>query len=301
MKRQIIHINGCPTGWNQLTTAQLEWLLTVYARFGSDPVMLQTVALLGLNDLKVLREDAIDDDDEQFYLVREQKPGGLFARRSWRTFPISADTLRYFGDVFMKFLHKPCTLTRFPYPSLRVGWLHFAGPGDRICRMNWMQYSDCARLHADYLTLDARVSKMEEKGTTRKQLRAAMRDRDEQLGYFLSALFTPEGKTYTQSQTTRHYRCMMRLSDTRKQLCLLYWSGCMAYLQKQYRYLFTDSGSGKSDNDPLAQIASIQAILSDRLKMDTSHICNEPAHVILRHLDTMQHEAKIHEQAMNRK
>lgn len=298
MKRQIIHITGCPTGWNQLTTAQLEWLLTVYARFGSDPVMLQTMALLGLNDLKVLRTPAIDADGEQFYLVREQKPGGIFARRGWRTFPISADTLRYFGDTFMKFLHKPCTLTRFPYPSLRAGWHWFTGPGDRICRMNWMQYSDCARLHADYLTLESRVAKMQEKGGPPKELRAAKRNRDEQLGYFLAALFTPKGKTYMQNQSDCHYRRMMRLSDTRKQLCLLYWAGCMLYLQKQYRYLFANSGSGKADNDPLAQIASIQAILSDRLKMDTLRICNEPAHVILRHLDTMQHEAKLHEQAM---
>lgn len=310
--KQVINITDCPKSWNEVPTRKLEWVLSLYTMLDGterSKLQLQTIALLGFNDLKMVRtEPYTDRAGRTVYLLRSTKPllvSQLKERFTLRRamFPIDGWALASAAEELGEFLFKPSTLTRSPYPELRVGLHRFDGPSDRIATMSWHQYKDVGLFYTRICETERAIVRRTEAGKgedalTRKLIAAL----EEYKALFMASLFTPRGKEYSAEQKDRNYRRMRRVSPVKVEICRLFWDGCMSRLAAEFKYLFAAAdGKQKKQVDPLTADTAVTASLMQNLNTaDADVIMKQSCYTVLRVLDNMSHEAKMAREASER-
>lgn len=270
-----------PKNWNQLTTAQLEWLQSIYEQRIDNEAEFLTLAFLGLMRIVVAKRPCREEAGAYYCHLQSNKKE-IFLLRPYE--------IQSFSRKF-RWLLNECTLNRSPYPTLRLGRKYFKGPANKLADFSWKQYKMASDFYTQYV-----------EGIKRER-------KDHTLLYkFIATLFTPQTKRinpengkkekvyrYTPGQYNNWKLFKKHLSLRQIKVILMFWNGCCHYLSVSFKNLYRPAAKLKSKStaeDFLQMEASTTAVLMDRLKISAESISASPMSVILKMLDMMQYEAE---------
>lgn len=276
-----------PKNWNQLTTPQLEWLQTLYNARLEDKAVFLAMAFMGLLNIVVENRD-YEDEPGAYLCHMEGKKDDKFLLRPYE--------IQYFSKQ-LDWLLKDCTLTKSPYPELKLGKQLFRGPATKLSDFSWQQYKTASDLYFLYY-----------------ENKSPMHQKNILLAKFIATLFTPERElfnpetqkvemsfAYSPSQMNLWGVFRRRMKADQMAVVLMFWNGCCTYLANSYRHLYKQSGTKKDDNtknDMLKTNASISVAIMDRLKLSEEEMNHTSMGTILEVLDIMHLEADKHREWM---
>lgn len=236
----------------------------------------------------------------------------------------------------------PGGLFVFPYPTLSrrgTGFLRrllpkqFSGPDVLMQNFSWAQF----RYARDYMTMyversNALYQSLEQMGYTQNTTSIDISNHDDKVklmhmeqgvadarAKFLATIFTPTSrvKDHDTGMTTRSARFVSSqaetndsyfrgISDTQWQVIMFWWSGCMAYLAKEYPHIFTSAKPKKEDrrkpprvSNPLSLYNSIIASMHTKANLTERETNDQTYTVILEQLERIARENEANEKALN--
>jgi hypothetical protein len=283
-----------PRGWNDCTTRELEQISAAMMLNTQQATRLRPFdwakvkvdVVLSVNNLQVLGENLFRQRTRKFF--RKQAP-----------FPITTGQMM---DLCSRLdwidapQDKQQPLYRFPYPVLRLDWLHeYHGPDVMLDGYTWTEYRHLQDWMQAYITNQNRLLQLQsDRRTTASRYALALAAVDDARAHFLAVLFRARMALTDGDRAARAFR---DFDPIKWQVILLWWSSLMQQLMKKFPRVFKpqDVGNGRrkqqKQQSPWDFYNHVTATLADEYKTSESEQANETYSVTLQKLENMAEKA----------
>ena len=282
-----------PRGWNDCTTRELEQIsAAMMLRQQSatrlrpfDWAQVKVDVVLAINDLQVVGENLFRQRTRKFF--RRQAP-----------FPITAGQMMDLCSR-LDWIDAPTAqqqpLYRFPYPVLRLGWLHeYHGPGTLLDSYTWTEYRLLQDWMGVYMQWQNRLITLQhDLHATAEQYLDVNRQMDSARAHFLAVLFRAKRVLSHPDSASRAFR---DFDPVRWQVILLWWSSLMQQLMKKFPRVFKPQPVGRGrkqqkHQSPWDFYNHVTATLADEYKISETEQKSETYSVTLQKLENMAEKA----------
>lgn len=300
-----------PSSWNIMSVQELETVARIMTEEtvmnASHPERIQssvrTRLFLELNGLEIQHSSNDKTEADDSY-IRVRKRGRVyrFFHRKDTCFRIYIWQMDYWMRENLKWMDQPCTLTRFPYPTLSIRGKHFQGASSLMQNFSWRQYRFACDYLSYYLLEENQLLNMLKSGKrTPEELKVQQSRAEEAKSMFLATIFNGKVRTmdsetgrshkqyaYVSSQSERNARYFRRFPDYKFQVILFWWSGMMNYLQGKYPKCFKKSNPKKqAATNPLELYTRTTATMEKYLGINEEQLNEELYSVVLQHIQDM--------------
>lgn len=311
-----------PKGWDSLTTEQLEAVCSILIDDAHRPAAAVGdvrprvfFALSGLRLASNLHHE--DGEGNDWYEVEFSSSSDRKARQQVNgaeaSIRMNMYTLSQAVDK-LAWLMKPCTLTRFPYPTYKARGTRrgeeviFEGPSPLMQDWTWRQYRFACDYVSALIAAENRLVAMRKSSIRFGSTRISAQEADvKQLRQeFLATIFNrkvmhvnvetgqqEESFYFVSSQCFDNAPYFAGVSDVQFQAILLWWQGMMNYLAKQYPNVFkttqASAASGVSD-DPLKIYTRSTTTMIKYAAASEEEVNRTTYSIILQHINDMAEE-----------
>lgn len=208
---------------------------------------------------------------------------------------------------------KGCSLTRFPYPTLRLRnpkhWLRkqtdFEGPASDMDGFSWQQYRFAADLMGQYTQLSNNLIKMNRMGSYKPEQLAAQTDSvNRARDMFLATIFNrriPYIDFNTSLRTVDFHYDIRQFNDNadffanfpdyRWQPVLFWWTGMMKTLSRRFPHVFkVQNLDNKRPSTPLEIYTATIATMQKYVSLTEDQVNNQSYSLVLEHLERLSKE-----------
>lgn len=300
-----------PRGWNDCTTRELEQIsaammlrqqqATRLRPFDWDKVKVDVV--LAVNDLDVRGLDPGSNNGEAETAARDLspdiQPAWLVQRRHRRRFrrdePFAITTGQMMDlcsrlDWIDAPQDKQQPLYRFPYPVLRLDWLHeYHGPDVMLDGYTWTEYRYLQDWMQAYMAASNRLLRVQRDGrATIPHHRQAIQAVDDARSHFLAVLFRAKMALSDGDRAARPFR---DFDPIKWQVILLWWSSLMQQLMLKFPRVFkaqpVKGRNRQKQQSPWDFYNHVTATLADEYKTSETDQAQETYSVTLQKLENM--------------
>ena len=280
-----------PRGWNDCTTRELEMIsAAMLLRQQSatrlrpfDWAKVKVDVVIALNNLQVLGENLFRQKRKFFktepFAITTGQMMDLCSRLSWIDAPTAQQQPLY----------------HFPYPVLRLGWLHeYHGPGTLLDSYTWTEYRLLQDWMGVYMQWQNRLITLQhDLHATAEQYLDVNRQMDSARAHFLAVLFRAKRVLSHPDSASRPFR---DFSPVRWQVILLWWSSLMQQLMKKFPRVFKPQPVGRGrkqqkHQSPWDFYNHVTATLADEYKISETEQKSETYSVTLQKLENMADKA----------
>ena len=241
--------------------------------------------VLAINDLQVVGENLFRQRTRKFF--RRQAP-----------FPITTGQMMDLCSR-LDWIDAPTAqqqpLYRFPYPVLRLGWLHeYHGPGTLLDSYTWTEYRLLQDWMGVYMQWQNRLITLQhDMHATAEQYLDVNRQMDSACAHFLAVLFRAKRVLSHPDSAARAFR---DFDPVRWQVILLWWSSLMQQLMKKFPRVFKPQPVGRGrkqqkHQSPWDFYNHVTATLADEYKISETEQKSETYSVTLQKLENMAEKA----------
>lgn len=295
-----------PSGWNELTTEQLEMVaMSVIGTAGGagelnmNKVKASLFFLFAGLDVTSGCDTGIPVS-ERYYTVRRS---GVKDKREFRLY---LSQVCYWAEHGLGWLESPCSRLKFPYPTFACRRLfsvrRYSGPATLMQNFSYSQYRVAGEYMSLYVMESNKLSRLAAGTRARKmQEEAVCKAR----AYFLATLFNrriryvdretnlkTKGFMYVAGQGERNWKDFTGFSDVQFQCVLFWWSATMNWLQKRFPKVFkADSPDKNSRTNPLDLYTRITSNMEKYLGIHEESLNREFYMNVLQHLQNMMDES----------
>ena len=318
-----------PQSWNSCTTAELE---AISATIIKHSLLSTKWTPISFNDIKT----------ELFFLLSRVKPISLINPRvaveeqyfeceqiypskwakikedikvwrgfeDYRRFNIYVWQISYWMDKYMKWFDiekGAMTLTKFPYPILKVGFRgkEFHGPDALLQNFNWQRFR-FAQLYMDlYVRQENLLVKMKKHPNNfgSEQILKQCKHVDLARASFLATIFCAKtkyidtdteklkpGYVYLSNQHSVNARYFRDFDVVKWQVITFWWSSMTAYLSQRFKHVYKTQNLKKDNfkkSNPLDLYIESTAALQKYLHLDEEKINKQNFYLILQQIDNM--------------
>lgn len=337
-----------PRSWNECTTAQLELIARVmleqiqranrYHPLDMRNVKIACFFLLAQVDIVNGPDESLPIED-QFYLCRmaTDRPRRcrlLHKSDDEKLFPLYLWQINYWltakaktddrnspeniaagaGTLDWMDRDKGSTLTRFPYPTLRIRnpqhWrrkrTEFAGPAPDMDGFSWQQFRFATDLMGQYTQLSNNLIKMKKMGKfTAEQIAQQADSVDQARAMFLATIFN-QRIAYIDPNTslrtvdfhydTRQFKdnaaYFRDFPDYRWQPILFWWTGMMQTLSRRFPHVFKVQKLDplQRPSTPLEIYTATIATMQKYASLTEDQVNNQSYSLVLEHLERLSKE-----------
>ena len=291
-----------PRGWNDCTTRELEQISAAMMLNTQQATRLRPFdwakvkvdVVLSVNNLQVLGENLFRQRTRKFF--RKQAPFAittgqmmdLCSRLDWIDAPQD----------------KQQPLYRFPYPTLRLDWLHeYHGPDVMLDGYTWTEYRYLQDWMQAYMSASNRLLRVQRDGrATILDHRQAMQAVDDARSHFLAVLFRAKMALSDGDRAARPFRYF---DPVRWQVILLWWSSLMQQLMVKFPRVFkaqpVKGRHRQKQQSPWDFYNHVTATLADEYKTSETDQAAETYSVTLQKLENMAARAAEMEKLSHKK
>ena len=291
-----------PRGWNDCTTRELEQISAAMMLNTQQATRLRPFdwakvkvdVVLSVNNLQVLGENLFRQRTRKFF--RKQAPFAittgqmmdLCSRLDWIDAPQD----------------KQQPLYRFPYPVLRLDWLHeYHGPDVMLDGYTWTEYRHLQDWMQAYMAASNRLLRVQRDGrATILDYRQAMQAVDEARSHFLAVLFRAKMALSDGDRAARPFR---DFDPIKWQVILLWWSSLMQQLMVKFPRVFkaqpVKGRHRQKQQSPWDFYNHVTATLADEYKTSETDQAQETYSVTLQKLENMAARAAEMEKLSHKK
>ena len=313
-----------PRGWNDCTTRELEQISAAMMLRQQQATRLRPFdwakvkvdVVLAVNNLDVRgqvpgsnnlagTEPARDLSPDIPYLVqfRHRK----FFRRP-APFPITTGQMMDLCSR-LDWIDAPTAqqqpLYHFPYPVLRLSWLHeYHGPGTLLDSYTWTEYRLLQDWMGVYMQWQNRLITLQhDLHATSEQYLDVDRQMDSARAHFLAVLFRAKRVLSHPDSAARAFR---DFDPVRWQVILLWWSSLMQQLMKKFPRVFKPQPVGRGrkqqkHQSPWDFYNHVTATLADEYKISETEQKSETYSVTLQKLENMARKSEELERLSKKK
>ena len=277
-----------PRGWNDCTTRELEQISAAMMLRTQQATRLRPFdwakvkvdVVLAVNDLDVVGENLFRFRHRKFFRKHEPFPittgqmMDLCSRLDWIDAPQD----------------KQQPLYRFPYPVLRLDWLHeYHGPDVMLDGYTWTEYRHLQDWMQAYMAASNRLLRVQRDGrATIFDHRQAMQAVDDARSHFLAVLFRAKMALSDGDRAARPFR---DFDPVRWQVILLWWSSLMQQLMQKFPRVFkaqpVKGRHRQKQQSPWDFYNHVTATLADEYKTSETDQAQETYSVTLQKLENM--------------
>jgi hypothetical protein len=195
-------------------------------------------------------------------------------------------------------------LYRFPYPVLRLDWLHeYHGPDVMLDGYTWTEYRYLQDWMQAYMSASNRLLRVQRDGrATILDYRQAMQAVDDARSHFLAVLFRAK---MALSDGDRAARAFRDFDPVRWQVILLWWSSLMQQLMQKFPRVFkaqpVKGRHRQKQQSPWDFYNHVTATLADEYKTSETDQAQETYSVTLQKLENMAARAAEMEKLSHKK
>jgi hypothetical protein len=291
-----------PRGWNDCTTRELEQISAAMMLNTQQATRLRPFdwakvkvdVVLSVNNLQVLGENLFRQRTRKFF--RKQAPFAittgqmmdLCSRLDWIDAPQD----------------KQQPLYRFPYPVLRLDWLHeYHGPDVMLDGYTWTEYRHLQDWMQAYMAASNRLLRVQRDGrATILDYRQAMQAVDDARSHFLAVLFRAKMALSDGDRAARPFR---DFDPIKWQVILLWWSSLMQQLMQKFPRVFkaqpVKGRHRQKQQSPWDFYNHVTATLADEYKTSETDQAQETYSVTLQKLENMAARAAEMEKLSHKK
>lgn len=291
-----------PRGWNDCTTRELEQISAAMMLNTQQATRLRPFdwakvkvdVVLAVNDLQVVGENLFRQRTRKFF--RKQAPFAittgqmmdLCSRLDWIDAPQD----------------KQQPLYRFPYPVLRLDWLHeYHGPDVMLDGYTWTEYRHLQDWMQAYMVASNRLLRVQRDGrATILDHRQAMQAVDDARSHFLAVLFRAKMALSDGDRAARPFR---DFDTVRWQVILLWWSSLMQQLMQKFPRVFkaqpVKGRHRQKQQSPWDFYNHVTATLADEYKTSETDQAQETYSVTLQKLENMAEKSAEMERLSKKK
>ena len=291
-----------PRGWNDCTTRELEQISAAMMLNTQQATRLRPFdwakvkvdVVLSVNNLQVLGENLFRQRTRKFF--RKQAPFAittgqmmdLCSRLDWIDAPQD----------------KQQPLYRFPYPTLRLDWLHeYHGPDVMLDGYTWTEYRHLQDWMQAYMAASNRLLRVQRDGrATILDHRQAMQAVDDARSHFLAVLFRAKMALSDGDRAARPFR---DFDPIKWQVILLWWSSLMQQLMVKFPRVFkaqpVKGRHRQKQQSPWDFYNHVTATLADEYKTSETDQAQETYSVTLQKLENMAARAAEMEKLSHKK
>lgn len=304
-----------PTSWNAMTIKELETIASVLIKEATrttdtrpfNTLSTKVEMFFALAELELI--EGLNPEvsvEEQYYVVRRGKS---------ETFHLYLWQIHYWIQENMKWIDKPSSLTRFPYPMLRRRFRMFKGPSALMQNFNWRQYRIAGDCMTNYINQENQLVLMQKSDKfNAKDIKKQRKHVDLAKAMFLATIFCRSVKhineetkrkekdfTYVSNQSSDNAKYFRNFPDEKFQVILFWWTGMMNYLKSKYPKCFkSESPKKQVQTNPLELYTRTTATLEKYLNQNEDEQNRKLYTIVLQHLNDMVVQSDQIE-AMNRK
>ena len=291
-----------PRGWNDCTTRELEQISAAMMLNTQQATRLRPFdwakvkvdVVLSVNNLQVLGENLFRQRTRKFFRKQEPFPittgqmMDLCSRLDWIDAPQD----------------KQQPLYRFPYPVLRLDWLHeYHGPDVMLDGYTWTEYRHLQDWMQAYMAASNRLLRVQRDGrATILDHRQAMQAVDDARSHFLAVLFRAKMALSDGDRAARPFR---DFDPVRWQVILLWWSSLMQQLMVKFPRVFkaqpVKGRHRQKQQSPWDFYNHVTATLADEYKTSETDQAQETYSVTLQKLENMAARAAEMEKLSHKK
>lgn len=292
-----------PRGWNDCTTRELEQISAAMMLNTQQATRLRPFdwakvkvdVVLSVNNLQVLGENLFRQRTRKFF------------SRSDEPFPITTGQMM---DLCSRLdwidapQDKQQPLYRFPYPVLRLDWLHeYHGPDVMLDGYTWTEYRHLQDWMQAYMAASNRLLRVLRDGrATILDHRQAMQAVDDARSHFLAVLFRAKMALSDGDRAARPFR---DFDPVRWQVILLWWSSLMQQLMQKFPRVFkaqpVKGRHRQKQQSPWDFYNHVTATLADEYKTSETDQAQETYSVTLQKLENMAARAAEMEKLSHKK
>jgi hypothetical protein len=292
-----------PRGWNDCTTRELEQISAAMMLNTQQATRLRPFdwakvkvdVVLSVNNLQVLGENLFRQRTRKFF------------SRSDEPFPITTGQMM---DLCSRLdwidapQDKQQPLYRFPYPVLRLDWLHeYHGPDVMLDGYTWTEYRHLQDWMQAYMVASNRLLRVQRDGrATILDHRQAMQAVDDARSHFLAVLFRAKMALSDGDRAARPFRYF---APVRWQVILLWWSSLMQQLMQKFPRVFkaqpVKGRHRQKQQSPWDFYNHVTATLADEYKTSETDQAQETYSVTLQKLENMAARAAEMEKLSHKK
>jgi hypothetical protein len=292
-----------PRGWNDCTTRELEQISAAMMLNTQQATRLRPFdwakvkvdVVLSVNNLQVLGENLFRQRTRKFF------------SRSDEPFPITTGQMM---DLCSRLdwidapQDKQQPLYRFPYPVLRLDWLHeYHGPDVMLDGYTWTEYRHLQDWMQAYMSASNRLLRVQRDGrATILDYRQAMQAVDDARSHFLAVLFRAKMALSDGDRAARPFR---DFDPVRWQVILLWWSSLMQQLMQKFPRVFKQQPvkgrHRQKQQSPWDFYNHVTATLADEYKTSETDQAQETYSVTLQKLENMAARAAEMEKLSHKK
>jgi len=280
-----------PRGWNDCTTRELEMISAAMMLRQQQATRLRPFdwaqvkvdVVIALNNLQVLGENLFRQKRKFFkaepFAITTGQMMDLCSRLDWIDAPTAQQQPLY----------------HFPYPVLRLGWLHeYHGPGTLLDSYTWTEYRLLQDWMGVYMQWQNRLITLQhDLHATAEQYMDVDRQMDSARAHFLAVLFRAKRVLSHPDSASRPFR---DFSPVRWQVILLWWSSLMQQLMKKFPRVFKPQPIGRGrkqqkHQSPWDFYNHVTATLADEYKISETEQKSETYSVTLQKLENMADKA----------
>ena len=291
-----------PRGWNDCTTRELEQISAAMMLNTQQATRLRPFdwakvkvdVVLAVNDLQVVGENLFRFRHRKFFLkqapfaITTGQMMDLCSRLDWIDAPQD----------------KQQPLYRFPYPVLRLDWLHeYHGPDVMLDGYTWTEYRHLQDWMQAYMAASNRLLRVQRDGrATILDHRQAMQAVDDARSHFLAVLFRAKMALSDGDRAARPFRYF---DPVRWQVILLWWSSLMQQLMQKFPRVFkaqpVKGRHRQKQQSPWDFYNHVTATLADEYKTSETDQAQETYSVTLQKLENMARKSEELERLSKKK
>ena len=196
-------------------------------------------------------------------------------------------------------------LYHFPYPVLRLGWLHeYHGPGTLLDSYTWTEYRLLQDWMGVYMQWQNRLITLQhDLHATAEQFLDVNRQMDSARAHFLAVLFRAKRVLSHPDRAARPFR---DFDPIKWQVILLWWSSLMQQLMKKFPRVFKPQPVGRGrkqqkNQSPWDFYNHVTATLADEYKISETEQKSETYSVTLQKLENMARKSEELERLSKKK
>ena len=316
--RYRITLPALPADWNSIPTGKLEEILRLMGMRQTEAMkqgaevaerLYRLRVLLCLLGLKTVRRTVSDESGETVFIFRRRGLRHIFER-----IPMRAWQINQWIDSRLKFLDKPTSLLKSPYPfvSLRSGRLKLKGPENMMGDVTFQQYLVAQNTLTSYWNVIKRIEETIRGRADRKTLKKLTKQATLLRCRFLAVMFSPSatetGKiqdgryirtperriwAFRMSQTEDNARYFRKVQERMFPVMELYFQSVQEAYSRMYPDLYTPSGKGKKVTNPIVQeVGMANSIMKEQGFTSPESVYSCEAVRILEIMDSMCKKAK---------
>lgn len=312
-----------PRGWNDCTTRELEQISAAMMLSTQQATRLRPFdwakvkvdVVLAVNDLDVRGLDPGRKQTSANEPARDLSPDILVRKRHRRRFFSRSDepfpiTTGQMMDLCSRLdwidapQDKQQPLYRFPYPVLRLDWLHeYHGPDVMLDGYTWTEYRHLQDWMQAYMSASNRLLRVQRDGrATILDHRQAMQAVDDARSHFLAVLFRAKMALSDGDRAARPFRYF---DPVRWQVILLWWSSLMQQLMQKFPRVFkaqpVKGRHRQKQQSPWDFYNHVTATLADEYKTSETDQAQETYSVTLQKLENMAEKSAEMERLSKKK